>query len=228
VGTAAFSAAIGVSMAPRRLRKRVYAPATHREAPRGTRAVSTSVLIDLYNRSMSTESIDSAGIQIASGLVPSQQIVGDDEMDTVLLRKMAADADVFIRSFPWCTSVLESYFGDGIGGIFAIFFFHIRPSRPDVDSWIWIMIGDVPPAYLPLTDCDSPAAAFRTYMRGMSKWVELARKGQVGIPNEGVPPVNVPSTPEWAERVNQKLYGLTLTVQPLFEDGRDSDVTVVQ
>jgi hypothetical protein len=76
-----------------------------------------------YNRSMSTESIDSAGIQIASGLVPSQKIVGDDEMDTALLRKMAADAEVFIRSFPWCTSVLESYFGGGIGGIFAIFSF---------------------------------------------------------------------------------------------------------
>jgi hypothetical protein len=177
---------------------------------------------------MSTESIDSAGIQIASDLVPSQKIVGDDEMDTALLRKMAADAEVFIRSFPWCTSVLESYFGGGIGGIFAIFFFHIRPSRPDVDPWIWIMIGDVPPAYLPLTDSESPAAAFRTYMRGMSKWVELARKGQVGTPSEGVPPVNVPSTPEWAERVNQKLYGLTLTVQHLFEDESDTESTVVQ
>jgi hypothetical protein len=90
------------------------------------------------------------------------------------------------------------------------------------------MIGDVPPAYLPLTDSESPAAAFRTYMRGMSKWVELARKGQVGTPNEGVPPVNVPSTPEWAERVNQKLYGLTLTVQHLFDGSSDSDVTIVQ
>jgi hypothetical protein len=177
---------------------------------------------------MSTESIDSAGRQVASHLVPSQKIVGDDEMDTSLLRKMAADADVFIRSFPWCSSVLESYFGDGIGGIFAIFLFHIRPSRPDVDPWIWIMIGDVPPAYLPLTDADSPAAAFRTYMRGMSKWVELARNGRTGSPAEGVPPMNIPSTPEWAERVNQKLYGLTLTVQHLFDGSSDRDVTVVQ
>jgi len=175
---------------------------------------------------MSTKSIDSVGLQIASGLVPSQEIVGDDETDTALLRKMAADAEVFISSFPWCSSVLESFFGDGIGGIFSIFFFHIRPTRPDVDPWIWIMIGDVPPAYLPLTDCKSPTEAFRTYMRGVSKWVELARKGQVGTPAEGVPPLNIPSTPEWAERVNQKLYGLTLTVQPLFEG--DSGVALVQ
>ncbi|HLI76806.1 MAG TPA: hypothetical protein VKV02_07665 [Acidobacteriaceae bacterium] len=175
---------------------------------------------------MSTQNIEQKGIHIAAELVPSHSISGDDDTDTALLRKMAADADVFIRSFPWCASVQDSFFSDGIGGIFAVFFFHIRPSRPDVDPWIWIMVGDVPPAYLPLTDCDSPAAAFRTYMRGMSKWVELARRGRKGTPADGVPPVNLPPTPEWADRVNQKLYGLTLTIQPLFE--RESNATVVQ
>lgn len=170
---------------------------------------------------MSTQSIEQKGLQIAAGLVPSHNILGDDNTDTAILRKMAADADGFIRTHPWCAAVLDSFFGDGIGGIFAVFFFHIRPSRPDVDPWIWIMVGDVPPAYLPLTDCDSPAAAFRMYMRGMSKWVALARKGRTGTAADGVPPLRIPSTPEWAERVNQKLYGLTLTVQPLFDDEGD-------
>jgi hypothetical protein len=32
------------------------------------------------------------GIQIASDLVPSADIVGDDEQDTILLRKMSEDA----------------------------------------------------------------------------------------------------------------------------------------
>lgn len=167
---------------------------------------------------MSIQNIEQKGLQIASGLVPAQKIVGDDQTDTALLRKMAVDAEAFARSFKWCSSVLETFWGDGIGGIFSVFLIHIRPSRADVDPWIWIMIGDVPPAYLPLTDADSPAEAYRSYMRGMSKWVELARKGRTGTPAEGVPPVNVPSTPEWAERINQKLYGLTLTVQHLFED----------
>lgn len=177
---------------------------------------------------MSAKNIDLAGKQIASSLVPLQNIFGDDQLDSILLRKMGIDAGVFIRSFPWCTTVLESFFGGGVGGIFAIYFFHIRSSRPDVDPWIWIMIGDVPPAYLPLTDCGSPAAAFRSYMHGMSKWVDFARNGRVGTPAEGVPPVNVPSTPEWAERVNQQLYGLTRAVKHLFEDESDSHVTSVQ
>jgi hypothetical protein len=52
----------------------------------------------------------------------------------------------------------------------------------------------------------------------MSNWVELARKGRTGTPEEGVPPVNLPATPEWAEKINQKLYGLTLAVKPFFAD----------
>ena len=32
------------------------------------------------------------GIQIASDLVPSADIVGDDEQDTILLRKVSEDA----------------------------------------------------------------------------------------------------------------------------------------
>jgi hypothetical protein len=169
-----------------------------------------------------------AGEQIASGLVQAESISGDDEMDTTLLLKMAEDANLYIASFPWCKTVLGSYFGGGVGGIFAVFFFHIRPSRPEVDPWIWIMVGDIPPAYLPLADCDSPAVAFRTYILGMSKWVELARKGQTGAPDQGIPPVKLPATPEWAERLNQKLYGLTLAVKHVFEEDGETDRNLLQ
>lgn len=159
------------------------------------------------------------GTQVASELVPAADIVGDDEQDTVLLCKMSEDAKQYISSFPWCATILNSYFGGGVGGIFAVFFFHIRPSRSNVDPWIWIVVGDIPSAYLPVTDCESPAEVFRSYIRGMSRWVELARMGRTGTPEQGVPPVNVPATPEWAERLNQKLDGLTLAVRPFFEHG---------
>src|SRR5712672_465970 len=158
------------------------------------------------------------GTQIASKLFLAGDIVGDDEQDTILLRKMSEDSKQYISSFPWCGTILASYFGGGVGGIFAVFFFHIRPSRFDVDPWIWTVVGDIPSAYLPVSDCKSPAEVFRSYIRGMNRWVEFARKGQNGTPEQGVPPVNVPATPEWAERLNQRLYGLTLAVKPFFED----------
>jgi hypothetical protein len=163
--------------------------------------------------------IEVKGKEVALGLVPSGSIVGDDEEDAVLLRKMFDDASRYISSFSWCEAVLDSYFGGGVGGIFAVFFFHIRSRGVDVDPWIWIVFGDIPPAYLPLSDCESPSEVFRTYIHGMSRWVEFARKGQPGaaIPGD-VPPVDLPPTPEWAERINQKIYGLTLAVKPFFEE----------
>jgi hypothetical protein len=157
------------------------------------------------------------GEQIASDLVPAASIQGDDEQDTILLRKMSESAQQYISSFSWCDAVLSSYFGGGVGGIFAVFFFHIRPARLGVDPWMWAVVGDIPPVYLPLADCTSPVDVFRTYVRGMSRWVDLARRGQAGTTEQGVPPVNLPATPEWAEKINQKLYGLTLAVKPFLE-----------
>jgi hypothetical protein len=100
------------------------------------------------------------GTQVASELVPAASIVGDDEQDTVLLRKMSEDAKQYISSFPWCETILGSYFGGGVGGIFAVFFFHIRPSRSDVAPWIWIVVGPIPSAYLPISDCQFTSRGF--------------------------------------------------------------------
>ena len=165
---------------------------------------------------------ESEGERIASDLVSTKDISGDDEEDTTLLRKMSEDARRYISSFAWCDAILSSYFGGGLGGVFAVFLFHIRPGLPSVDPWIWVAVGDVPAAYLPVSDCKSPVEFFRTYIRGMSKWVELARFGRVGTPEDGVPPVNALPTPERAEDLSRRLSTLRLVVQPFFES--DSDI----
>jgi hypothetical protein len=83
-----------------------------------------------------------------------------------------------------------------------------------------IVVGDIPPAYLPLSDCGAPAEVFRAHIHGMSRWVEFAGKGQpFAASPEDVPPVELPPTPEWAEKLNQRLYGLILAVKPFFEEG---------
>jgi hypothetical protein len=163
------------------------------------------------------QKVELKGMQIASGLVPCSSIEGDDEEDSLLLHKMSDEATEYISSFSWCDAIHESYFGGGVGGIFAVFFFHIHSSRPDVDSWIWVVIGDIPPAYLPLADCESPAEVFRSYIRGMSRWVEVARVGGDPSLRRDVPPIDLPAKPEWAEKINQKLYGLTVAVGPIFQ-----------
>lgn len=156
------------------------------------------------------------------GVMPLDRMVGDDAEDTSRLRKMAADAEIYIRSFSWCRNVYGSFFGGGVGGIFAIFLLKIDSARPDVDHWIWIMVGDIPPAYLPLADAKSPSEVFKTYLSGMSRWVEYARSEQTGPAGNDVPAVNVPATPEWADKLEQRLNVLRLMMPPFFNDEEES------
>ena len=151
------------------------------------------------------------------GVVLADPLEGDDEEDTMLLRQMLEEARSYILSHSWCDSITGTYFGGGVGGILAIFLFNIATSRPEVDSWMWIVVGDVPPAYLPLQDCHSPKEVFTTYVNGMTRWTRLARKGQSGTAEKEIPPVNLPSTPYWAETVKNKLQLLNELVKPRFK-----------
>ena len=65
------------------------------------------------------------------GVVSLSQMVGDDDEDTKLLRVMTSGAENYLRCFPWCKGIREAYFGDGYGGVVAVFLFlfRIEPSR---------------------------------------------------------------------------------------------------
>jgi hypothetical protein len=86
----------------------------------------------------------------------------------------------------------------------------MRPLRP-CGEW------GCPSAYLPLSDAASPREVFETYIAGMRRWVELARSGKRGVAiSPNIPAVNVPPTPEWAERLKVRLDGLEQAIRPFF------------
>ena len=153
--------------------------------------------------------------------VPVRSMRGDDGQDPALLRGMLSAAETYLRSFSWCGHVLSSFFGGGVGGVFAVFLFKIQPARPMVGSWIWVVVGDIPSACLPLEGCKSPADVFERYIWGIEKWIELAREGRVGTADDGVPPINVPATPEWADKLERSLDLLTLKVKPFFDKAEE-------
>lgn len=148
------------------------------------------------------------------GVVPIDQIFGDDEEDTKLLQAMAARAQEFVLSFSFCKSIRAAYFGDGCGGVVALFLFRIEPSEANVDEWLWVVFGDVPPAYLVIDDCKTPSQALEGYIDEMSKWVSLAKKERT---SKRVIPVNAPATPEYAEALEGRLKFLRDVMVPSFQ-----------
>jgi hypothetical protein len=157
-----------------------------------------------------------------SGVVPISDMAGEDDNGTHRLREMEKVARNFITSFDWCASVRDFYFGDGIAGVFAVFLAHIEPARPSVDEYLWVVVGDIPSAYLVIDDCPRPKEALEGYIWEMRKWVALAKEGQT---SKDVIPVNVPATPEWAETLERRLDALEQKIIPLwFSSATDTSV----
>lgn len=102
---------------------------------------------------------ESLAIPPVRSAVPVDTIRGDDEEDTRLLREMAEKAAHYVMSFEWCVELQDQYFGDGVGGIVAVFLFRVIIRDVAKPEWIWVIVGDVPPIYLEFEGFPSPRSA---------------------------------------------------------------------
>src|SRR5689334_18694724 len=96
-------------------------------------------------------------------LVTIEHMSGDSKKDALLLKEMAGKAREFLLSFKWCRNIRRSWFGWGVGGVCAVFFFEIDPSSKNADKWLWVIVGDLPPAYLVVDASPTPLAALANY-----------------------------------------------------------------
>lgn len=146
-------------------------------------------------------------------VVPLSRMKGDSRRDTSLLRAMYKEARDYTESFSWCRGVKGAYFGLGVGGVVAVFLFRIEPNKSNIDEWLWVVVGDLPSAYLVTDVSPTPAAALQTYVREMKKWVRAARSRRSV---KELIPVNVPATRSWANRLRRRLEFLERDIVPLY------------
>ncbi|SRR5260221_9048116 len=108
----------------------------------------------------------------------------------------------YLEFYRWCGKIKREYVGIIRGRIIGVFLFEIEPKRPDIDSWIWVIVGDLPSAYITVDECPTAAAALDGYIGAMEEWVAAAESG---CSVADLIPVNVPATPEWADRLKRRL-----------------------
>lgn len=149
-----------------------------------------------------------------SKLVPVDEYVqtNADERDDI--EEFHQSARAFLESFAWSGSVAEAFVGMVFPGIVGVFLFRQEGARADVDEWLWVVVGDLPPAYLVLDCSPNAATALKSYIFEMRKWVEAVRTGQS---LEAVIPVNVPPSQEYAESLASRLEFLEEHVLSLYE-----------
>lgn len=115
----------------------------------------------------------------------------------------------FIRSFAWSGELLAMYEGFQEPDMLGIFLTQLRPAQPQVDEWLWVVVGDLPPAYLVADDNPTVAQAVLGYADEMQRWVDAVR---TGAPVDDLIPVNVPPTTAFADMLSSRLAILRGTV----------------
>jgi len=145
-------------------------------------------------------------------MMPVDSIEGGSTVDTNLLREMAIEAYEFMCEQEWCERVDHQYLAYGVGGVVAVFLFQITPRSEDVDPWLWVIVGDLPPAYIVVDDNPTAADALDAYCSEIQTWVEAAERGESV---DDLIPVNAPPTLGNAEQLNGRLEFLRSKILPL-------------
>lgn len=146
-----------------------------------------------------------------SGLTPADVFSEEDEEEQRYYEALIADAKAWLSSFEWCRGIREAYVGIAVGGVVGVFLCRIEPASPVVDEWLWVVVGDLPPAYLVTDDAPTPADALEAYCWLMQEWVDAVYAGD---PLDDLIPVDAAPTREHADMLKSRLEFLRTKIVP--------------
>lgn len=120
-------------------------------------------------------------------------------------------ANTYLDSFSWAGGRKKLWIADCIPGVIGIFLVELDPRGRNIDRCIWVVVGDLPPAYLSSVYAKSPWDALDGYLGEMRAWVEAVENNQS---TDGLIPVNASPTPENVHALKSKLEFLAREVLP--------------
>ena len=118
------------------------------------------------------------------------------------VRALAVEAEEFVTSQCWCRKVTGVRLAWAATGVLGVFQVDLAPAQPGVDSTLWVVVGDVPPAYLVLDESPTWREALRGYVAEMLQWVHAVKHG---LPLDDVIPVEAEPSLEHAEMLAGRL-----------------------
>jgi hypothetical protein len=102
------------------------------------------------------------------------------------------------------------------GYILGLIFFHVVSVDQHAPQYVWVIVGDIRPAFFDAQEYSDAKAVLRHYIDGMKAWVDCASNGQ--ILDTSIIQVNVPPTREWAKRLQTRLTIIEEEIMPYLQD----------
>jgi hypothetical protein len=134
---------------------------------------------------------------------------------------LVREAERFLTRHRWCGRVSQVTPIFAITGVLGIFRCSLVPSDPSADAVVWVIVGDLPSAYIAYEPEDSWQDALRGYVEEMEEWVEGVR---TGASLDDVIPVNAPATPEYADMLASRLGFIRAHLLEVDPDSVENDV----
>ena len=117
--------------------------------------------------------------------------------------EQAQEAKTYLTSFSWCKRIVSGSLAQGFGYILCIFFFEIEAVKGSgADDKLWVIVGDLPSAYLDTIEYKTAHEALDFYCFLMEEWVEHIKAGKS---LEECYPVNVEPTLEHANMLATRI-----------------------
>lgn len=144
--------------------------------------------------------------------------------NAVELADMASEATHFLQWHHWCKKILHGYLDRGWAGMVAVFYFEIETASASADETLWVIVGDIPPAYIDTYNCPNGVAALNGYVDAMQEWVDLVNAGQ---PLQDVIPVyrrysfvEVKPSDEYASMLASRLMFIRSDIIPIYQNSQ--------
>ncbi len=125
----------------------------------------------------------------------------ENPQDRVELDMLALRAREYLVGQRWCKGVEQIWHGYDFGLKIAVFLVKVSlVSGPG--HLVWVVVGDVPPAYLGHPELANPIQALDGYAGEMQAWVKAAK---AGMSLDDLIPVNAPATLDNVAQLESRL-----------------------
>lgn len=140
-----------------------------------------------------------------SDFLEEAEIKGEDAEDTALLRELLSEARAYMEAFEWCPSIESVHMALGAGGVVGVFLFQFDEVIEDDDDALWVVVGDLPSAYVIVEPGDDGISALERYCELMEDWAfNVLKDNSI----EESFPVEAEATHENAEMLRQRIMFL--------------------
>lgn len=125
--------------------------------------------------------------------------------------KLVEEARFYLSSYKWCREIKRQWLALNCENLLTVFLFEIIPNSQNADDYVWVVVGDLPSAYIDIESARDKKQVVKTYTEIMGDWVHVVKKsGNI----EDCYPLNVPPTKEYAEMLSIRIKLIRENILP--------------